>query len=75
VIGEPEAIAGEDLATSTLEFGARLEMADGSIVGIRTRSTLVWRCADDGWRIVREHNSSRRITAEETQRLFPGVGR
>jgi ketosteroid isomerase-like protein len=75
VIAEPEAIVGEDLATSTLEFGARLETGDGSIVGIRTRSTLVWRCANDGWRIVREHNSSRRITAEETLRLFPGVGR
>jgi ketosteroid isomerase-like protein len=75
VIGAPEAIVGEDLATSTLEFGARLETAEGSIVGIRTRSTLVWRCANDGWRIVREHNSSRRITAAETERLFPGVER
>jgi ketosteroid isomerase-like protein len=75
VIAEPEAIVGDGLATSTLEFGARLETADGSIVGIRTRSTLIWRCASDGWRIVREHNSSRRITAEETQRLFPGAGR
>lgn len=74
VIAEPEAIVGNELATSTLEFGARLQMTDGSIVGIRTRSTLVWRCANDEWRIVREHNSSRRITAEETQRLFPGVG-
>jgi ketosteroid isomerase-like protein len=75
VIAEPEAIVGDGFATSTLEFGARLETADGSIVGIRTRSTLVWRCVNDGWRIVREHNSSRRITAEETQRLFPGAGR
>jgi ketosteroid isomerase-like protein len=74
VIAEPEAIVGGALATSTLEFGARLEVADGSIVGIRTRSTLVWRCTHDGWRIVREHNSSRRITAEETQRLFAGAG-
>jgi hypothetical protein len=48
VIDEPDAIVGQDLATSTLEFGARLEAADGSIVGIRTRSTLVWRCANDG---------------------------
>lgn len=73
VIDGPEAIVGQDLATSTLEFGARLETADGTIVGIRTRSTLVWRCANDGWRIVREHNSSRRIADEETRRLFPGV--
>jgi ketosteroid isomerase-like protein len=75
VLGEPEAIVGESLATSTLEFGARLEAADGSIIGIRTRSTLVWRCTNAGWRIVREHNSSRRITAEETQQLFPEAGR
>lgn len=73
VIDEPEAIVGGVLATSTLEFGARLEAADGSIIGIRTRSTLVWRRTNDGWRIVREHNSSRRISAEETRRLFPGV--
>jgi ketosteroid isomerase-like protein len=71
VLNGPETIIGDDLATSTLEFAARLEPAEGQpIVSIRARSTLVWRCAGDGWKIVREHNSTRRITPEESRHLF-----
>ena len=71
VLNGPDAIVGGELATSTLEFGARLEPAEGQpIISIRARSTLVWRCTSDGWRIVREHNSSRRITQAESRRIF-----
>jgi len=71
VLDGPETIVGSDLATSTLEFAARLEPAEGQpIVSIRARSTLVWRCTGDAWKIVREHNSTRRIAADESQRLF-----
>jgi ketosteroid isomerase-like protein len=71
VINGPDAVSGRgDIAASTLEFAARLEAADGKIVGIRTRSSLVWRCHDDGWKIVREHNSSQTISPAETDALL-----
>jgi ketosteroid isomerase-like protein len=71
VLNGPDIVTGTgDLAASTLEFVARLEAADGKIVGIRTRSSLVWRCHADGWRIVREHNSSLPISSAETDQLL-----
>jgi ketosteroid isomerase-like protein len=70
VIDGPDAIVGGELATSTLEFAGRLEPAEGSIVSIRTRSTLIWRCTPDGWKIVREHNNSRRIKSDESRQIF-----
>jgi ketosteroid isomerase-like protein len=71
VMDGPDTILGGDLATSTLEFAARLEAADGEIVGIRTRSSLVWQCTSDGWKIVREHNSSRRVPQQEIDAIIP----
>jgi ketosteroid isomerase-like protein len=71
VLNGPETIVGGDLATTTLEFAARLEPAENQpVISIRARSTLVWRCTGDIWKIVREHNSTRRITPEESQQLF-----
>jgi ketosteroid isomerase-like protein len=71
VLNGPEAIVGDELATSMLEFAARLEPSEGQpIISVRARSTLVWRCASDGWKIVREHNSTRRITLVESHQIF-----
>lgn len=71
LLNGPDTIGGGDLATSTLEFAGRLEPPENQpIVSIRTRSTLVWRCTPDGWKIVREHNSSRTITASESRQIF-----
>lgn len=72
IMDAPNAIIGSGLATSTLEFAARLEAADGAITGIRTRSSLVWQCTEREWKIVREHNSTRRITQDEIDSLIPG---
>lgn len=72
VTAEPQTIVSTDLATSTLEFAARLTDADGGIAGVLDRSTLVWRCTDNQWRIVREHNSSRFLRPDELGRLFMG---
>ncbi|MBA1271778.1 SnoaL-like domain-containing protein [Pseudomonas azotifigens] len=72
VMDGPDVIAGSDLATSTLEFAARLEAADRAITGIRTRSSLVWQCTAQGWKIVREHNSTRRVDQDEIDSLIPG---
>jgi ketosteroid isomerase-like protein len=71
VLNGPETVFGDELATSTLEFAGRLEPADSqSIIAIRTRSSIVWRCTNGDWKIFREHNSSRRITPAESQKLF-----
>lgn len=53
----PHAIVGRDLATSSLEFVARLETKDGAVSAARAQSQIVWRCTSAGWRIVREQNA------------------
>ncbi|MBM0104861.1 nuclear transport factor 2 family protein [Steroidobacter sp. S1-65] len=53
----PHVIHGRDLATSSLEFIARLEGRDGKVNAARAQSQTVWRCTDKGWRIVREQNA------------------
>jgi ketosteroid isomerase-like protein len=58
VLEGPSVVYGGELAASNLTFAARIERADGTVVGIRTFTLLVWRCTADGWKIVREHNSS-----------------
>ena len=59
-----------DLAASMLEFGARLVAANDAVTGVRARSSMTWRCESGQWRIVREHNSTRRVSREEIERLF-----
>lgn len=61
----PHVIQGESLAASTLVFVARIEKIDGTVTGIRTTTSLVWRRIDDGWRIVREHNSTEVIPTDQ----------
>lgn len=71
VINGPDVATGTgDLAASTLEFVARLEAEGGDITGVRMRSSIVWRCHIDGWKIVREHNSGMTITPAETDQLL-----
>lgn len=64
-----------DLAASSLEFTALIEPTDGKPVGIRTRSDLVWRCRPAGWKIMREHNSSKIIPVLEAERVLARDGR
>ena len=71
VIDGPDVLSGAgDIAASTMAFVARLEAADGRITGIKARSSIVWRCHAQGWRIVREHNSTRQISPTETDALL-----
>ena len=58
IVDGPSVAYGADLAASNLTFAARITRGDGSAVGIRTFTLLVWRCTADGWKIVREHNST-----------------
>jgi ketosteroid isomerase-like protein len=66
----PVTMFGSDLAASSLEFTARIETLAGRVTGIRTRSDLVWRCRPGGWKIAREHNSSRIIPTTEAERVI-----
>lgn len=70
----PSVLIGTDLAASSLEFTARIETLAGEVTGIRTRSDLVWRCHPAGWKIVREHNSSRIVPVDEAERIIAGQG-
>lgn len=54
----PFVLSSGDLAVATLQWVARFESKDGKVTGIRSFTTLAWRCTGDGWKIVREHNSS-----------------
>jgi ketosteroid isomerase-like protein len=63
----PDVLTDGRLAATTLEFVARLEQADGKVSTIRARSSLVWRCEDGSWRIVREQNSVRDVPPAEVQ--------
>jgi ketosteroid isomerase-like protein len=63
----PDVLVGGGLAATTLEFVARLELPDGKVNSIRARSSLVWRCEEGGWRIVREQNSVRNVPPAEVQ--------
>lgn len=67
----PDVIHGDVLSASTLEFAARLETAAEAIVGIRARSSLAWQCTSAGWKIVREHTSTRRVSPEEIDAIVP----
>lgn len=59
----PQVLRSGRLAASSLVFEAHLRPGDGPEVGIRTTTALVWRLTGDGWRIVREHNSTSEIPA------------
>jgi ketosteroid isomerase-like protein len=72
VLDGPDVIDGGSLSASTLEFAARLETAEGEVVGNRARSSLVWQCTSDGWKIVREHTSVRLVPREEIDAIVPG---
>ncbi|HEX7303719.1 hypothetical protein [Lentzea sp.] len=65
----PHVLAGAGLAASTLRFVARIVTPDG-VTDIRTTSSLVWRGTADGWRIVREHNSTKVLPVGELDGRF-----
>ena len=64
---EPTVLVNGTLATSTLQFEARLESKAGEVTGIRTLSSLVWLATEAGWGIVREHNSTVKVPVSEVE--------
>lgn len=73
VAAGPEVLVSGDLAASWLVFVARLETADGTVTGIRTTTSLVWRRTSDGWKVVREHNSSAVLPPDELDAAMAGA--
>ena len=63
----PAVLVDGTLATSTLQFEARLESKAGQVTGIRTLSSLVWHATGAGWKIVREHNSTVEVPVGEVE--------
>ncbi|MGF6258719.1 hypothetical protein [Ensifer sp. LBL] len=61
----PDAIVGERVASTTLEFVARLETNDGTVTAIVDRSQLGWECDGRRWVIRHEHNSARTVSEGE----------
>lgn len=66
----PEVFGAANLVSSRLVFIARLVMADGSVVDIRTHNSLVWHRFSDGWKIVGDHTSSQPVPSAEVDRLL-----
>jgi hypothetical protein len=66
----PDAIIGNSVASTTLEFVARLEARDGAVTAIRDRSQLGWQCDGNRWVIRHEHNSARVVTEAEIAPYF-----
>lgn len=57
----PKVVREGNLAAVSMQFVARLTTGDGTEIGIRTLSSLAWRCTEQGWKILQEHNSSQRL--------------
>ncbi|MGV9559616.1 nuclear transport factor 2 family protein [Streptomyces sp. NPDC003522] len=66
----PHVVVDRDLAASTLTFVARITTPD-ALTDVRTTTSLVWRRTPDGWRIVREHNSTKVLPAGELDGALP----
>lgn len=70
----PSVIVGRDLATSALEFVARLETPEGKVSTMRAQSQTVWRCTTTGWRIVREQNAVSEAPRADVERAIATRG-
>ena len=66
----PFVLASRDLAVTTLQWVARLEGRGSKVTGIRSFTTLAWRCTGDGWKIVREHNPSVVLPADQVDAVM-----
>jgi ketosteroid isomerase-like protein len=58
IASPPQVLETPALAVSTLTFTAHIETRTAA-TNIRTTSTLTWHPTPAGWRIIREHNSTK----------------
>lgn len=58
----PSPIAvGPGYSHSVLEFVFEVTPKKGDVMYLVSRSSILWRCGKDGWKIYREHNSAKPI--------------
>ena len=67
---DPFVLASGNLAVATLQWAARLGGRDGTVAGVRTFTSLAWPCIGEGWKIVREHNSSVVLPADQVDAVM-----
>ena len=61
---QPSPIAvGPGYSHSVLEFVFEVTPKQGDVMYLISRSSILWRCGTDGWKIYREHNSAKPIQA------------
>jgi ketosteroid isomerase-like protein len=57
---QPSPVAvGPGYSHSVLEFVFEVTPKQGVVMYLVSRSSILWRCSADGWKIYREHNSAR----------------
>jgi hypothetical protein len=60
----PQPIAvGHGYSHSVLEFVFEVTPKKGDVMYLISRSSILWRCGPDGWKIYKEHNSAKPIDA------------
>ena len=55
--------AGPSYSHSVMEFVFEVTPNKGDVVHLVSRTSILWRCGPDGWKIFKEHNSARPTTA------------
>lgn len=55
---------GPSYSHSVMEFAFEVTANNGSVSHLISRTSILWRCSPEGWKIYKEHNSARPIAAE-----------
>jgi len=55
--------AGPGYSHSVMEFAFEVTPNEGAPMYLVSRTSILWRCGLDGWKIFREHNSARPVDA------------
>lgn len=54
---------GPSYSHSVMEFVFEVTPKQGDVMYLISRTSILWRCTPDGWKIFKEHNSARPSTA------------
>lgn len=55
--------AGPGYSHSVMEFVFEVTPKQGDVMHLISRTSILWRCTSDGWKIFKEHNSARPVDA------------
>nr|WP_315219234.1 hypothetical protein [uncultured Duganella sp.] len=56
--------AGPSYSHSVMEFAFEVTPNKGDVAHLVSRTSILWRCGPDGWKIFKEHNSARPLGAD-----------